>query len=339
MTQYDVYGLGNALLDIELEVSPEILQELGIDKGVMTLIEEDHQHKILKDLDGQPMKRSSGGSAANTMIAVSQFGGKAFYSCKVANDEPGQFYLDDLLRSNVDTNLQQHPPEAGITGKCLVFVTPDADRTMNTFLGISASFSETELVPEAIAQSKYTYIEGYLVTGAASKAAAIQARDIAKAAGRNVSLSLSDFNMVKFFKDGLLEMIGSGVDFLFANESEALEMAQTQEIGVAVDYLKRLASGFAITRGAKGSLIFDGQEIVEIAPVPVHAIDTVGAGDMYAGAVLYGLTHSMSFAEAGQLGSYSAAQLVTRSGPRMKTEETRSLLEQLERSLASKVSS
>lgn len=339
MTQYDVYGLGNALLDIELEVSPEIFQELGIDKGVMTLIEEDHQHKILKHLDGQLMKRSSGGSAANTVIAVSQFGGKAFYSCKVANDEAGQFYLDDLLRSNVDTNLQQHPPEAGITGKCLVFVTPDADRTMNTFLGISASFSETELVPDAIAQSKYTYIEGYLVTGSASKAAAIKARDIATAADRKVSLSLSDFNMVKFFKDGLLEMIGSGVDFLFANETEALEMAQTQEIGVAVDYLKRLASGFAITRGAKGSLIFDGEAIVEIAPVPVKAIDTVGAGDMYAGAVLYGLTHSMSFAEAGQLGSLAAAHLVTRFGPRMKTEETHSLLEQFERSLISKVSS
>ena len=329
MTQYDVYGLGNALLDIELEVSPEILQELGIDKGVMTLIEEAHQDRILKHLDGEPMKRAGGGSAANTAIAVSQFGGKAFYSCKVANDEAGKFYLDDLLRSNVDTNLQHHPLEAGITGKCLVFVTPDADRTMNTFLGISASFSETELVPSAIAQSKYTYIEGYLVTGSASKAAAIKARDIAKAAGKNVSLSLSDFNMVKFFKDGLLEMIGTGVDFLFANESEAMKMAETEEITVAIDYLKQLSKSFAITRGAKGSVIFNGQEIIEIDSFPVHAIDTVGAGDMYAGAVLYGLTNGMSYPDAGKLGSLAAAKLVTKLGPRLKTEETRSLLQEL----------
>jgi len=325
--QYDVYGLGNALLDIELEVSPELLQELNIDKGVMTLIEEDHQYKILKRLEGQSMKRGGGGSAANTMIALSQFGGKAFYSCKVANDEDGQVYLGDLLRFNVDTNLQYHAPEAGITGKCLVFVTPDADRTMNTFLGISASFSEAELVPDAIAQSKYTYIEGYLVTGAASKAAAIQARDLAKAAGQKIALSLSDLNMVKFFKDGLLEIIGSGVDFLFANESEALKMADTEDLTVAVDYLKGLAKGFAITRGPKGSVIFDGQEIIEIDALPVKAVDTVGAGDMYAGAVLYGLTHGMSYAQAGELGSKAAAKLVTSFGPRMDTQETRSLLE------------
>ncbi len=162
MTQYDVYGMGNALLDIELEVSGETLQEMGIDKGVMTLIEEEAQDKILKHLDSHPMKRAGGGSAANTAIAVSQFGGKVFYSCKVADDEAGKFYLDDLLRAGVDTNLQQHPLETGVTGKCLVFVTPDADRTMNTFLGISASFSEKELVADAIANSQYTYIEGYL---------------------------------------------------------------------------------------------------------------------------------------------------------------------------------
>lgn len=336
MTQYDVYGLGNALLDIELEVSPETLQDLEIDKGVMTLIEEDHQHKILKRLEGKSMKRGCGGSAANTIIAVSQFGGKGFYSCKVANDQDGTFYLENLLRSNVDTNLKDHSPEAGITGKCLVFVTPDADRTMNTFLGISANFSETELVPEAIAQSNYTYIEGYLVTGAASKAAAIQAREIAQAAGQKVSLSLSDLNMVKFFKEGLLEIIGSGMDFLFANESEALAMAGTQELTAAIDYIKGLAKGFAITRGAKGSVIFNGEDLIEIDPVSVKAIDTVGAGDMYAGAVLYGLTHGMSYAEAGQLGSLASAKLVTSLGPRMKPEDTRSVLESLNGSLGSK---
>lgn len=330
MTRYNVYGLGNALLDIECEVEPDVLQHLGIDKGVMTLLDEDSQNKILSHLDGSATKRTCGGSAANTMIAISQFGGKTFYSCKVANDEPGQYYLDDLLRCGVDTNLQHHTPEPGITGKCLVFVTPDADRTMNTFLGISSSFTEAELMPDAIAASTYTYIEGYLVTGEHSKQAAIKAREIATAAGQKVALTLSDLNMVKFFQQGLLEMIGPGVDFLFANESEAFQMADTQDLNSAIEHLKTLTKGFAITRGPKGSLIFDGEQLIEIAPFPVKAIDTVGAGDMYAGAVLYGITHGMDWAQAGRLGSLASAKLVTTLGARMATADVQALLGELQ---------
>lgn len=330
MTRYNVYGLGNALLDIECEVEPDVLQHLGIDKGVMTLLDEDSQNKILSHLDGSVTKRTCGGSAANTMIAISQFGGKTFYSCKVANDEPGQYYLDDLLRCGVDTNLQHHTPEPGITGKCLVFVTPDADRTMNTFLGISSSFTDAELMPDAIAASTYTYIEGYLVTGEHSKQAAIKAREMATAAGQKVALTLSDLNMAKFFKQGLLEMIGPGVDFLFANESEAFQMADTQDLNTAIKHLKTLTKGFAITRGPKGSLIFDGEQLIEIAPFPVKAIDTVGAGDMYAAAVLYGITHGMDWAQAGRLGSLASAKLVTTLGARMATADVQALLGELQ---------
>jgi sugar/nucleoside kinase (ribokinase family) len=330
MTNYDVYGLGNALVDIECEIPTELLQELGVDKGVMTLLTEADQHRIIERLNGYPLKRACGGSAANTLIAVSQFGGKACYSCKVANDELGQFYLDDLIRCGVDTNLQHHQPEPGVTGKCLVFVTPDADRTMNTFLGISEGLSAAELLPDAIASAKYTYIEGYLVTSAYAKAAAIQAREMAQAAGRQVALTLSDLNMVNFFKDGLLEMIGPGLDLLFANESEALKMAETKDIDTAIDHMKTLAKRFAITRGPQGSLIYDGQQVVEIAPTPVKAIDTVGAGDMYAGAVLYGITNGMSYAQAGHLGSIAAARLVANLGPRMPTEVTHSLLAEVQ---------
>ncbi len=329
MARYDVYGLGNALLDVECEVAPTVLQELGIEKGVMTLLDEESQNKILSHLDGRASKRTCGGSAANTIIAISQFGGQTFYSCKVAKDEPGQFYLDDLLQCGVDTNLKIHPPEAGITGKCLVFVTPDADRTMNTFLGISASFSEVELVPDAIADSAYTYIEGYLVTGEQSKQAAIKAREIATAAGQKVALTLSDLNMAKFFKQGLLDMIGPGVDFLFANESEAFQMSDTEDINAAIAHLKTLAKGFAITRGPKGSLIFDGETLIEIEPFPVQAIDTVGAGDMYAGGVLYGITNGLDWATAGRLGSLASSKLVTTLGARLQTTEIHSLLAEL----------
>ena len=328
MTKYDVYALGNALLDIEFEVSPETLEELGVDKGVMTLLDRDAQDKIISNLAEYDQKRSCGGSAANTLIAVSQFGGKAFYSCKVANDEPGKFYTRDLIDCGVATNLDTQVADSGVTGKCLVFVTPDADRTMNTFLGISGNFSDAELVPEAIADAEYTYIEGYLVSGESSKQAAIKAKEIARSAGKKVAFTLADFNMVKFFKPGLLEIIGSGVDFLFANEGEAMLMADTEDFDTAVDRLKTLAKGFAITRGAAGSVIFDGEKLIEIEPFPVEAIDTVGAGDMYAGAFLYGITNGMSYAEAGTLASMASSKIVTSLGARLKTEEVRALLKE-----------
>jgi sugar/nucleoside kinase (ribokinase family) len=329
MTRYDVYGLGNALLDVECEVEPEVLVELGIDKGVMTLLDEESQNKILQYLGSSASKRTCGGSGANTIVAVSQFGGKTFYSCKVAKDEPGEYYLNDLLECGVDTNLKVHPPEPGITGKCLVFVTPDADRTMNTFLGISSSLSEIELVPEAIAASTYTYIEGYLVTGEISQQAAIKARELAAAAGQKTALTLSDQNMAKFFKQGLLDMIGPGVDLLFANESEAFEMAGTQDLTTAIEYLKTLAKTFAVTLGPKGSLIFDGENLLEIAPFPVKAIDTVGAGDIYAGGVLYGITNGLDWLTAGRLGSLASAKLVTTLGARMATSDVHSLLQEV----------
>jgi sugar/nucleoside kinase (ribokinase family) len=327
MARYDVYGLGNALLDIEFEVSPELLQDLGIDKGVMTLLDEASQDKIVSQLNGYAQKRSCGGSAANTLIAISQFGGKSFYSCKVADDEPGKFYTEDLINCGVATNLEHHEPELGVTGKCLVFVTPDADRTMNTFLGISGNFSDAELIPEVIQNAQYTYIEGYLVSSEHSKQAAIKAKEIAHQAGKQVAFTLADLNMVKFFKSGLLEIIGSGVDFLFANESEALQIAETEDLNAAMDYCKTIAKGFAITRGAKGSIVFDGEKAIEIAAFPVKAIDTVGAGDMFAGAFLYGITNNMSFAEAGKLGSLASATIVTSLGARLKTSETRALLD------------
>lgn len=326
MGKYHVYGIGNALVDMEFEVSPALLEELRIDKGVMTLVDERRQGEILQQLDDTSCKKSGGGSAANTMVAIAQLGGKAFYSCKVASDEAGSFYLEDLLRAQVDTNLRNGDRESGVTGKCLVLVTPDADRTMNTFLGITANFSEQELDTKTLGNSEYLYIEGYLVSAPNARVAAIKARETARNAGVRTALSLSDPNMVEFFKEGLLQIIGPGLDFIFANEVEALKMADTEDLSAAIEHLKSLATGFAITRGAKGSLVFDGTELSEIEPIKVKAVDTVGAGDMYAGAFLYGITHGMSFAEAGNLASQASARLVTSFGPRLETQEMQALL-------------
>ncbi|NET72730.1 MAG: adenosine kinase, partial [Sphaerospermopsis sp. SIO1G2] len=290
------------------------------------LLDEESQNRILENLKNVDCHKSCGGSAANTIVAISQLGGKAFYSCKVAGDEFGDFYIQDLLDCQVETNLKDVDRQSGTTGKCLVLVTPDADRTMNTFLGISGEFSTNELSPEAIADSEYIYLEGYLVTSPTGKEAAIKAREIAANAGVKTTFTLSDYNMVKFFKDGLLDIIGPGLDFIFANESEALGLAETEDFQVAIDKLKTLSKGFAVTRGPQGSVVFDGEKLIEIPAPQVKAVDTVGAGDMYAGAFLYGITHGMSYEAAGTLASKAASQIVTTYGPRLKTEELKALL-------------
>ena len=322
--QYHVYGVGNALVDMEFEVSAQELQDLNIDKGVMTLVDEARQSFLVAQLQHRLGKQSGGGSAANTLVAIAQLGGKGFYSCKVADDESGTFYLQDLRAVGLETNLQNS--EQGTTGKCLVLVTPDADRTMNTFLGITGSLSVKELNPDAIAASEYLYLEGYLVTSATALEAAIQAKSIAQTAGVKVALSLSDPNMVEFFREGITQIIGSGLDFIFANESEALGLAQATHIEEALAHFKTLTKGFAITRGAQGSLVFDGKELLEIQPFPVKAVDTVGAGDIYAGAFLYGITHGLTALQSGTLASLASSRIVSRYGARLETQELRSLV-------------
>lgn len=330
MSKFHVYGIGNALVDMDYEVSTADLETMGIEKGVMTLVEADQQRKIMDHLCDHHCKKGSGGSAANSVIAVTQFGGQGFYSCKIANDDLGQFYLEDLHANGVRSNLHETVKEEGHTGRCLVLVTPDADRTMVTHLGITGDLSTKELVPEALQGSDYLYIEGYLVTSDTGRASAVEARKQAETAGVKTAISLSDPNMVKFFKDGLMEMIGDGVDLVFANEAEAMGMADTDSLEEAIAYLKTISKTFAVTLGPKGALIFDGENEIKIAPNPVKAVDTVGAGDMFAGAFLYGITQGWDFARAGKLASAASAKLVTSYGPRITPEECQELLNNFE---------
>jgi len=330
MSKYDVYALGNALVDMEYEVQPEDLQHLHIDKGVMTLVDEAHQLRIMEHLRERHHQRGSGGSAANSVIALCQFGGTGWYSCKVANDELGHFYLKDLCDGGVGTRDTSFLEE-GDTGRCVVLVTPDSDRTMCTYLGISGNLSLHELDQEALTASKWFYTEGYLVTSDTARVAAIEARKLAERNGVKTALSLSDPNMVKFFKDGLKEMIGERIDMVFANEEEAMGMAETDNLDDAVAYMKTIAREFAITRGPKGALVWDGEQAIDIDPVPVKPVDTVGAGDMFAGAFLYGLTQGWSHQRAGDLASAASARLVTSLGPRLPREETQDIRARLDR--------
>lgn len=327
--KFDVYGIGNALVDMEFEVTADFLKQSNIEKGLMTLVDEDRQNDIVNTLTGIIHKRSCGGSAANTMIAVSQFGGSSFYSCKVASDETGDFYFKDLMDNGVETNLSTSSLESGITGKCIVLITPDADRTMNTFLGITSNFSTKELIEEHIKNSNYLYIEGYLVASPTGKDAAVKARKIAESHNVKVALTFSDVNMVTYFADGLNEMIGAGVDLLFCNEAEAYAYTKSHDLKEATAALKKIAKTFAITLGAKGALVFDGKEEIHVVTMPVEAIDTNGAGDLFAGTMLYGINHGMDYAEAAKLGCFASSTLVTQFGARLKKEQVHKIKTQM----------
>lgn len=318
MSQYDIYGMGNALVDIEIEVEDAFLEKMAIEKGIMTLVDEARQAELLEHLDGQQHKRACGGSAANTMIAAAQLGGQVFYSCKVANDETGDFYFHDLRNHRVETNLSQER-DSGITGKCMVMITEDAQRTMNTFLGITETFSVNELNFDALKSSRRLYIEGYLVTSPTARAAVKEALDCARENGVETVLTFSDPSMTRYFRDGLLEMMGGRpVDLLFCNSEEATTFTQTENLAQAFRALPEFAKSFAITRSEKGALLFDGHREIEVLTHQVEAVDTNGAGDLFAGAFLYALSKEHSFAEAGRLACAAASQLVTQFGPRLK---------------------
>lgn len=326
MKKYDVYAIGNALVDIEYHTADSQLDELGIEKGLMTLIDETRQNSLMRHLGDSHESMACGGSAANTVIALAQMGGKAHFDCRVANDFTGQFFTDDLKQSGVFTRLDINRAAVGVTGKCLVFVTPDADRTMNTFLGVSAELDRSNIDHDSIAHAQFAYMEGYLVTADSTRDAAVKVRQIAEDRKVKTALTLSDPNMVLFFRDGLEEMIGDGVDLLFANEDEANELAQSKDLSETIAMFKKLSKTFAITRGKQGAIVFDGTEILEIAPNPVNAIDTLGAGDMFAGAFMYALSHGMNYQQAGDLASLASSKIVTQFGPRLKSNQTQELL-------------
>ncbi|MBE1426860.1 sugar/nucleoside kinase (ribokinase family) [Desulfomicrobium macestii] len=320
MKKYDVYGMGNALVDMEFEVPDAFLETMGVEKGFMTLVDEERQFELLEYLRSERSVRSGGGSAANTIVANAFFGGKSFYTCLVSNDEMGDFYAQELARAGVGTNLAERRAD-GVTGKCLVMITPDAERTMNTYLGISESLSAEQLCPEELRESEFLYSEGYLVTSPTARPAVVQAMNIAREAGVRTALSFSDPSMVKYFRLGLEEIVGEGVDLLFCNREEAMLWAECRTLAKAVDKLRRNAKTFVVTLGGEGALVYDGEDMHEIDACRVTPLDTNGAGDMFAGAFLYGITHDMNYVQAGEFASLAASKVVTTFGPRLQPEQ------------------
>lgn len=324
--KYDVYGLGNALVDIVTEVDLDFFVKNTIEKGVMTLVDEKRQHQLMHAIDMKRSKMSCGGSAANTLIGVSQFGGKAYYSCLVANDELGKFFLQDLRRNGVATNLTPDTCPEGITGKVLVMTSPDAERTMNTFLGISSLLAPEHLDENALINSAFLYLEGYLVTSPTGLEAMKEAKKIAERNNIKTALTFSDPSMVKYFSKQMQEIIGASVDLLFCNEEEAMIYTGTTDLFQAREKLKEIARHFVITLGANGAMIYDGDTYISIEPYKVRAVDTNGAGDMFAGAFLFGITHGHSYADAGKLASLASSRVVTQFGPRLEPQQVQKVL-------------
>lgn len=330
MKKYHVIGLGNALVDQEYKVTDAFLADQGLEKSIMTLLDASQQDTLLNQLDKEFTleKRAGGGSAANSLVALSQFGGRAFYCCKVANDEAGAFYQHDLENAGVATRLAVQDND-GLTGKCVVMVTPDAERTMCTHLGITIDFSEQELELDTIAESEYLYIEGYLATSEIARNAVKVARDKAKASGTKIALTFSDSSMVLYFKEGLQEFLEPGVDLLFCNEDEALEYTGESNFDDAMAALLKCAKEVVITRGPAGAVIGQQDRRVQVPGFKVKAIDTNGAGDMFAGAYMYGITQGLTSAQAGTLASRSAAEVVSSYGPRLEPQAQQAILDEL----------
>ena len=317
---YDVCGLGNALVDTEVDIDDSFLQQHAIAKGHMTLVDSAQMKGLTDALAEYPKKRCSGGSAANTIYAVQAFGLKGSYNCQVADDETGRFFVEDLTASGVGINGNAKA-DRGTSGQCLVLITPDAQRSMMTDLGISVELSKAQVNEAAVKASRYYYVEGYMSASPTATEASVHCREICEAHGVKVAVSLSDPSMVEFCRDGLNRMLGNGVDLLFCNEEEALTWADTDRLDIAIAELKDIAPELYITLGAKGSVaIMDGQ-VKQAEGYAVKAVDTTGAGDIYAGAALVARCRGASAVDAARFANFSAAELVTHHGARLRSLE------------------
>ena len=321
MKRYAVYGVGAALVDIEVEVSDAFLANASIDKGVMTLVNEVRQAELIESLSvkGRPMLRKCGGSVCNSVVAASSLGAKTFFSGRVADDDDGEIYIHELKKAGVD--FHSAGQESGITGKCLVMVTDDAERTMNTFLGASEGLSSREIDQEALVNSEWLYVEAYLVTDSARTDAIKAVIDLARDNKVKIAISLSDPFVVKVFGNALRKVIGAGVDMIFCNKDEALMFTNTETLEAASESLMDYTKTFAITDGARGAIVYDGTLLIHSEGLRIKTVDTNGAGDMFAGVFLYAITSGKNYNWAASLANYCAAEVVTQFGPRLEAQK------------------
>jgi sugar/nucleoside kinase (ribokinase family) len=310
---YDVTAIGNAMVDVIAHADDALLAAHGMEKGAMMLVDGDRAAALYASMP--PAVEMSGGSAGNTIAGIASLGGRAAYIGKVSADQLGEVFRHDLRAAGVAYDTPPAPNSA--TGRCLILVTPDAQRTMNTFLGAGALLTPEDVDPVTIEASKIAYLEGYLWDPPDAQAAFLRAAGIAHDVGRKVALTLSDSFCVERHRESFLDLVEHHIDILFANESEILSLYQVDSFDDALQQVRGQCEIAALTRSAKGSVIVAGGDVHVIDAEPVaRVVDTTGAGDLYAAGFLFGLTHGRDLATCGRIASICAAEVISHVGPR-----------------------
>ena len=311
---FDVLGIGNAIVDVITHADDSFLTKHALVKGSMTLIDEARAETLYGAMG--PGVEISGGSCGNTIAGVASFGGKGAYVGKVRNDQLGAVFGHDLRATGVTFGTAQ-ATEGPSTARCLIVVTPDAQRTMNTYLGACTRLGPSDIDVAQVAAAQVTYVEGYLWDPPEAKKAVLKAFDAAHAAGRKVSITLSDSFCVDRYRDEFRALIRDKVDILFANESEIKSLYQVDSFEAALAAARAENKICALTRSEKGSVVIKGSETHTVPAAPVaRVVDTTGAGDLYAAGFLFGFTHNKLLAECAQLGGIAAAEVISHVGAR-----------------------
>lgn len=334
MATVDLFAIGNALIDQEFKVSDDFLLQQNLQKGTMQLTDGDSQAHLYNKLKETQLYKgqASGGSAANTAVAFTALGGTAFYGCRVGNDDLGKIYLDGLNDAGIQTAGKS--VSEGVTGTCMVLVSPDSERTMHTYLGITAELTDQQIDFTALKTAEWLYIEGYLSTSDSARLAVKQARQIARENNVKIALTLSDPAMVQYARAGLDELLDDGVDLLFCNQQEALMYTETDNIEQALAKLQLKSKYTVITLSSEGALISDTEHSFKIPGRQVTAVDANGAGDAFAGAFLYALNQGESLKAAAELAVLISSEVVSQFGPRLDIKSYATLLESFQKECA-----
>jgi sugar/nucleoside kinase (ribokinase family) len=316
--KYDVLGIGNAIFDVLVRTDDGFLDSHGMTKGGMALIDEARAASIYRDMG--PATEMSGGSAANTIVGIANLGARAAYVGKVRDDQIGRLYAHDIRAAGVAFETKP-APGGPATGCSYILVTPDGERTMNTYLGAAQDLTPADIDDAQIAASAVVYLEGYLWDPASAKAAFVKASTIAHGAGRQVALTLSDSFCVDRYRDEFLGLMRNGTaDLIFANEAELRSLYQTQDFDAALTQLRNDVKLGIVTRSEKGCVVASSDGVISVPAFPItKLVDTTGAGDLFAAGFLFGLVRGAGYEKAGMLGGLAAAEVIQHIGARPQT--------------------